>query len=251
MTSDPIESLHKQVLQSKLDAVAKSSQTPNEIPSDKYIFCNTCKGETNHICKADYSRQYVTEAERFLGGFWQEVGYRLWMCAGCESCTLERYYTDETMEDGTGDFGEQYYDVEYYPERTEFHVESKRFLQLPEKLDALYRETLHAFNHNMPVLCSAGVRTLIEGICEDKHIKGKNLEEKINGLSAVLPQNIVANLHRFRFIGNTALHELVTPDRDDLRLAIEICEDLLNFLYELDYKTSRLAGSNQGNEPIP
>ncbi|MCB0264797.1 MAG: DUF4145 domain-containing protein [Calditrichaeota bacterium] len=81
---------------------------------------------------------------------------------------------------------------------------------------------------------------MIEGICDDKDIGGKNLEKKINGLEGILPKNIVKNLHQFRFMGNVALHDLKAPSRVDLSKAIEICEDLLNFLYELDYKTSQL-----------
>jgi hypothetical protein len=74
----------------------------------------------------------------------------------------------------------------------------------------------------------------------DKQIRGKNLEEKIDGLATILPANIVKNLHSLRFMGNIATHELEPPPPYDLRLAVEICEDLLNYLYELDYKTARL-----------
>ena len=41
-------------------------------------------------------------------------------------------------------------------------------------------------------------------------------------------------------MGNEALHELGAPDRKNLQTAIEVSEDLLNFLYELDYKARRL-----------
>jgi len=56
----------------------------------------------------------------------------------------------------------------------------------------------------------------------------------------VIPQNIVSNLHSIRFLGNEAAHELIAPTYHELSLAIEICEDLLNFLYELDYKATSL-----------
>jgi Domain of unknown function (DUF4145) len=56
-----------------------------------------------------------------------------------------------------------------------------------------------------------------------------------------IPANIVENLHGFRFMGNVAIHERTAPERDDLRLAIEIVEDLLNFVYDLDYKAKQLA----------
>ncbi len=58
-----------------------------------------------------------------------------------------------------------------------------------------------------------------------------------------LPKNIVSNLHSLRFIGNEAAHELAAPTVEELKLAIEICEDLLNYLYELDYKAQKLAGA--------
>lgn len=45
-------------------------------------------------------------------------------------------------------------------------------------------------------------------------------------------------------MGNEAVHELGAPERNTLSLAIEVSEDLLNFLYELDYKASRLPKKN-------
>ena len=84
-------------------------------------------------------------------------------------------------------------------------------------------------------------------------MRGKNLEVKIDNLSSILPANIVINLHSFRFIGNDAIHELTPPKAEALRLAIEIVEDLLNFLYELDYKASRLTRYRQTGslDPAP
>ena len=72
-------------------------------------------------------------------------------------------------------------------------------------------------------------------------ISGRTLEKQIDGLKKILPENIVNNIHSLRFMGNQAAHELEPPSGYDLVVALEICEDLLNYLYELDYKTSRLA----------
>ena len=41
-------------------------------------------------------------------------------------------------------------------------------------------------------------------------------------------------------MGNDAVHELTPPERKELKIAIEVSEDLLNILYELDYKASLL-----------
>jgi len=61
------------------------------------------------------------------------------------------------------------------------------------------------------------LRALLEGICQDKRIKGKNLKAKIEGLKSLLPnKNIIRNLHHFRFMGNEAIHELAAPKRTEL-----------------------------------
>jgi hypothetical protein len=207
------------------------AKVSSETSSTKLIFCNHCKNETHHICQAKYLR------ERHYGVEWEETWYRLWICAGCEDATLEISYQNSSYGDEC--------DTSYHPKRTEYDVADKRFIELPDKLYRIYRETIQSFNSGLNVLCAAGLRALLEGICVDKGIEGQTLEVRIGGLLKILPSNIVTNLHSFRFIGNEAIHELTPPTNDALRLAIEIIEDLLNFLCELDYKTSRLTRYRQ------
>jgi hypothetical protein len=197
-----------------------------------------CRTETNHFCEADHHGRLRPGGP---GGDMLE-GYRLWICAGCETGTLEEYemLVRSAEEEGSWvDTDET--DQWYYPERNQFHVAGKQFKQLPPKLTKIYREALQAFNNEMGMLCAIGIRALVEGICADQEITGRNLEARIEGLSTILPKNIVSNLHSIRFMGNDAAHELNPPPQDELRLAIEICEDLLNFIYELDYKASQLS----------
>ena len=94
------------------------------------------------------------------------------------------------------------------------------------------------------------MRSLLEAICADLKIQGATLEVKVTGLESFLPKNIVENLHSFRFIGNKAMHELESPSRDDLHLAIEIVEDLPNFLYERDDKAGQLAKIHATNGSV-
>jgi Domain of unknown function (DUF4145) len=86
---------------------------------------------------------------------------------------------------------------------------------------------------------------LIEGVCADKRVEG-NLEHKIDGLIKFVPNlNLIQALHNFRFAGNEAAHRLGALKADDARLAIEVMEDLLNFLYELDYKALRVRSQSK------
>lgn len=211
-------------------------ENSRNLPDKKRIYCNRCKNSTNHILKGEHCRRFYTEENgRLL--YWEDIVYRFWVCGGCDQGTLESCYTMDNMVDQNDN---QIYDSTYYPSRKQTHIPLKRFRKLPKKLAGLYQESIAAYNNNLLILCSAGLRALIEGICVDKNISGRNLESKIDAMISILPKNIVENLHSFRFIGNEALHELNPPDKKNLHLAIEVSEDLMNFLYELDYKASQL-----------
>jgi Domain of unknown function (DUF4145) len=83
------------------------------------------------------------------------------------------------------------------------------------------------------------LRVLLEAICAEKSVLGGNLEQKIQALAQFIPnESLLQALHAFRFAGNAAAHELEALSQDDARTAIAVMEDLLNFLYELDYKAS-------------
>lgn len=211
-----------------------SDASPTKTPAKKKFFCRKCKTITNHTLEATHKR-YGSEDE---SGWWEEEEFNFWVCAGCETGLLEDRYSDITMfsEDGVHFFET----IGIFPPSSNQTLPLKRFKKLPERLAVIYRESIMAFNADLDILCAAGLRALIEGICADKGITGRTLEKMIDNLEAYLPPNIVSNLHGFRFIANDALHELNTPRKYDLRLAIEVSEDLLNFLYDLDYKASQL-----------
>ncbi len=212
------------------------SEASKKLPDEKRIYCNRCKNWTNHIIKGEHSKQfYEEEYGRLI--FWEEVVYRLWICAGCDQGTMEYCFTMDSM---VGQNNEQIYDSTYYPPRKQQHIQLKKFRKLPQKLTGLYKESVEAYNNELLILCAAGLRALIEGICVDKNIAGKNLQSRIDAMTSIFPKNIVESLHSFRFMGNEALHELNPPEKKNLNLAIEVSEDLMNYIYELDYKASQL-----------
>ena len=212
-----------------------------EIGSIRKIYCNTCKTTTNHELKALHKRVFVeldlpidtTLSEPDEYEQWQ---YSLLICRGCETALLQEEYVSHTNDTEIEDVRE----ISFHPEREKRTLPFKIFRQLNPKLARIYQEVITTFNHAAPTLCAVGLRALLEGICADKGVEGKTLYNKIDGLKAHLPANIVESLHRFRFIGNEAAHELQAPAESELRLAIEVMEDLLNFLYELDYKARNL-----------
>lgn len=209
-----------------------------EIGTIKRIYCNTCKGQTNHelfsiwerkSSDADFEKDPLNEV-----GKYDEWTYLFWICRGCETASLQEDHV--AYVDGK----EQYVRV-YYPARERNSLAAKTFVQLNEKLTDIYEEVIKCFNNEAWILCAIGLRALLEGICAEKNISGWSLFDKIEGLNKHLPSNIVESLHSFRFIGNDAAHELQAPLQEDLQVAIEVMEDLLNFLYELDYKARSIS----------
>jgi Domain of unknown function (DUF4145) len=170
------------------------------------IYCNLCQRQTNHNLVASHPYDNRIDGEGF-----EEYGeFRLCCCAGCDNCTMEDHYTADYMYSQDSEGSQDYASI-YYPKPAVGHRPKKQFHKLPKKLAKLYDEVISAHNDKLHILCAAGLRSLIEGICADKSITGRNLENKIDHMTAVLPANIVENLHAFRFIGNDAVHELEAP----------------------------------------
>lgn len=211
--------------------------------------CIVCNRPTNHTILKEEIRTLDDE-----NGWWEETTYQIVQCAGCEKITFRQLYTDISQFDGEDHF----YDVVLFPKRSSTTRDIKPTKNLPQNLTVIYRETIDAFNNGQYLLCTAGLRTLIEGICTDKAIAGKeitnkkgqkivstSLESKIDGLSInrFLTEDNCAALHELRFLGNEALHELNPPKIDDLIIAIEIIELTLSNIYELGHKSRTLRKS--------
>lgn len=197
----------------------------------KRLYCNWCRHETNHELKGEHTGTF---GDPEVGEPREALIYRLWICMGCERGLLEEEYWHEAMPPDFEKF-------EYFPKRSEHSLTAKQYSKLKPQLRAIYQEAITCYNEKALILCTAGLRALLEGICQDKKIKGKNLKAKIEGLKAILPnKNIIRNLHHFRFMGNDAVHELAAPKQKEVALAIGVIEDLMNFFYELDYKASQL-----------
>jgi len=136
--------------------------------------------------------------------------------------------------------GKEIWESSYFPKRALRDLPRKWFLQLDKKLATIYSEVIACFNAGLNISCTIGLRSLLEGICADRGITKGSLSKKIDQMDQYLPSNIVKSLHSFRFMGNLAAHELQPSSERELRIAIDVMEDLLNFLYELDYKAQRL-----------
>lgn len=231
------------------------------------IFCNVCEQEADHMCKGEhYDTQRPDEFYR----------YRLYVCLQCETGIVEEFYTNVEICYESGEFysapefddmvswleaghdieTEQIYgEYHYAPKSRQADHKPQEFKKVPKKLRLMYNEVIIAFNDKLPILCAIGIRALLEGICAAQNIPGNTLKNKVDGLSTILEQEISDNLHSIRFLGNIAAHELEEPTKEEVSLAIEVCEMILILFYEymneLDLKTRSLDKlyKTRGNPP--
>jgi hypothetical protein len=153
-------------------------------------------------------------------------------------------------EDQDPDTGEYTTREAIYPETLKGERESISLLELPSSIARIYKEVVIAFNAGAFILAGGGLRAIVEAICQDKDVPGKNLEQKINQL---VERKLLATaqadlLHEERYIGNAALHEILSPSRRDVIDGLEIIETLLSTLYVLPGKAERLRGKREMRE---
>nr|WP_240465408.1 DUF4145 domain-containing protein [Neobacillus thermocopriae] len=111
----------------------------------------------------------------------------------------------------------------------------KQFQFVPENLNKLYKQTINAYNSQQNILCAAGLRTIIEGICNELNIKkghiyNKDGSKKLNEKNKVIFTDNLAGrifglyengyiifthallLQKIKNIGNKAVHDIVELD---------------------------------------
>lgn len=213
------------------------------------VLCPECHRETRHLILQSVNDYWRSDdhPEYYVDG---ATDYQIIECQGCLTISFrtEGWFSEE---DGTS--------VNLYPKRTVDRLPIKDIFQVPRKLRRIYREIIDSYNNELYTLCAAGLRAIIEGICSEKDIRagdvevddGKgnhhkvrksNLQGKISGLAekGILTKTNAEILHQHRFLGNDALHELAQPYADELKLAIEIVEHVLENIYELPSKAKEL-----------
>ncbi|MED0676326.1 DUF4145 domain-containing protein [Aneurinibacillus thermoaerophilus] len=222
------------------------------------VYCSKCRQETNH----GIIKEYKLKSGSYDDFQWIDE-YYIVQCLGCDTVAFVRKYGDESMQYFNED-GEAFWYDDYtvYPEKPienktpTVHIQAKNFVNLTnhENLNLLYRQIVDAFNSSSFLLCSVGLRTLVEAICKNENVIGgmvtnekgelvrsTKLVGKINGLveKGLITQSQSEVLHQIRELGNYATHEIVQPKRKTLVDGIEVIEHILKQIYEFgQYKIS-------------
>ncbi|TDD75631.1 DUF4145 domain-containing protein [Flavobacterium caseinilyticum] len=195
-------------------------------------YCPICQQITNQKCLFS-----IQERSEYNADFHWEQNYETIQCLGCENIQFRNRYSHEDMFRCTDDGHEESFDEsKYFPKNLTNHSLLKNQYHLPHQLRIVYTETLEALKNNCYLLAGVGLRAIIEAICLDQNITGRNLEIKINSLvrNKLITEKDGNRLHTIRFLGNDSVHEMDVPKEEKLRIALDIAEHLLKNLYLID-----------------
>lgn len=225
------------------------------------IYCNRCKQKTNHKILKRTDRTINDDDSLVTFTYcWQIL-----QCKGCDEVSFRYLYS--SSDDYDPDTLEERVAVLMYPTRNDRHITPKIFFNVPSMVRKIYQEAISAYNNSSNLLCAAGLRAIIEAICNHEQIKDgpvetvdkngtpkvirkKDLMGKINGLheKGIISKKQIDVLHEQRYLGNEAIHEIVPPRQSRLTIAIQIIEAILEQLYEVDAKALLLKISRKRPE---
>lgn len=227
-------------------------------------FCNTCDGTKNHFRKSYHNRimvfndmqtvldqvdletaeEYIARCENGEEDYINRLNeslevcrFEFWYCIGCDTTFMEEdlllaHNKDEIVWSRNQRFPKANIVIER---------RLKEFNYLNEELAGLYWEVIESYNEGMFRLSAIGLRALLEGICNDLGIGdemawGLNRKLKIGVEQQIFPQNIFDALMKLKIMGDKAAHRMDGPDTEELSLAIDLAEDLMDRKYETKYK---------------
>lgn len=141
--------------------------------------------------------------------------YSILQCMGCDNIRFHATDWDTSLLDKDG------HPIAGLVFRAEPFLVERRAVRDLEKLAVVgpvYHEAILAFNASARVLAGAGLRAVVEAICQHNAIHDRGLDKKISRLTSmgILTESQAAALHELRYIGNAALHEQSTPSYEQL-----------------------------------
>lgn len=175
--------------------------------------------------------------------YWWQSTYSIVKCLGCDDILFHKEDLDESDFE-TNEYGES----EVIP-RVTTYPGSKPIVEplydnwhLPSSIRSLYVQTFDCLNQANFQLAAAGFRAIIEAICRDKSIAGRNLETMINNLakSHVITAKDRDHLHAIRFMGNDSIHCLKTYRETELIIVAHVLNATLTSLYLIEREVEDL-----------
>ena len=204
-----------------------------EQPQDRdlWVPCGPCNSVTRHRQLA-----LITSCQNITDELSWESSSVI-QCQGCDTvsfCVESRSTWETACNPDTGEEEPVVY-TQLYPNRLAGRPRLQHEDYLERRVGEVYEETHGAIVNEQRILGGMGIWTIVEAVCQDKKVVGRNLEEKIAKLSElghITPAGAWI-LHGIRYMGNDAAHEVKAHTKEELANALEVVEHLLTGVYIL------------------
>ncbi|OEE65882.1 hypothetical protein A1OO_08720 [Enterovibrio norvegicus FF-33] len=213
--------------------------------SDKQKFvCNECARETSHSIVSSFHESGFDDAGDGYRMDWDRR-HQIIQCSGCDAVSfrIESTHSEDDHYSYEHDALVGNITESYFPNRTHQLRAINTYL-LPLNVQAIYRETTSAISNGLFILAGIGVRALIETVCKEQNAQGKDLFAKINSLCqmSVITKEGSDTLHRLRSLGNEAAHEVKPQSEDQLYMAMQIIDHMLEGTYIIPQRINQVFG---------
>lgn len=193
------------------------------------LICEVCKIEQKHTVLRSVRKKDEYDHETAI------TEYEIVQCLNCDELSFRKEYSDSETYYYDHETDEQAHEfvVDVYPSRTAGRFKLKGVSLLPPLVRVAYEELIQALNGGQKILAGLGVRVLIEMVCKDKNAQGNNLYKKIDDLvgMGVLSSAGSEILHKLRSMGNDSAHEARPSSAEQLSLAMDVVDNLLDGVY--------------------
>lgn len=153
------------------------------LPKSEFLFliCAECNHSTKHQVLAETKSHW--QDDEGIVDLWAE--HQIIQCQGCMTIAFSKatqFSEDWDIDPRTG---EHFIPIQrsMYPEHFEGRSTLPETHLLPSKVRRIYEETHSSLNAKMRVMTGFGIRAIVEAVCKDKSINGRNLEKKIDNLA--------------------------------------------------------------------
>jgi hypothetical protein len=98
-----------------------------------------------------------------------------------------------------------------------------------------------AFSEELHLLCSIGLRTLVEALCTEQRMPGVNVKEKIKTLQlkGLISAAELALLNKLRLSGKVSAKKIKTLPAEKLERAIQLVNHILKSIYILPARNEK------------
>ena len=187
----------------------------------EFLHCNDCRNKTQHRVLKTVKRTSEPDPD-----YWWQFTYDMMQCCGCSSVTLREGYVGEDDPD------EQ--DIRYFPPRISRHPPIWRH-SLPHKIKKVLNEIYRSLDADNTVLPMTGARTILDIVIVEKVGDVGTFNEKLARLKdqGLLTGSQVQILDAALDAGHAAAHRGHEPEYYEIKLVMDIIENLLQTLYVL------------------